>query len=217
MIGPDDPRHGSPRGYRGGCHERCCLDAVALYQRRHSKLRKMGQVRRIDPTGTRRRLQALQASGWSQAAIARAGGFSSASAVNKVLRDSTSWVFIGTAAKTRLAYDRLSMAPGPSSVARLYAERQGWPRPLAWDDETIDDPAAKPYRSTVRAVELDRAQVDEVLVQRALAGQRVNANRAERRLIIERWTAAGRSLRELDAIQGITTRQGRPRRQAEAS
>ena len=54
-------------------------------------------------------------------------------------------------------------------------------------------------------------------MQRALAGQRVNANRAERRLIIERWTAAGRSLRELDAIQGITTRQGRPRRQAEAS
>lgn len=42
------------------------------------------------------------------------------------------------------AYDVLWMRPGPSSQARALAARRGWVGPLAWDDEVIDDSAARP-------------------------------------------------------------------------
>ena len=206
MIAADDPRHGSPRGYRAGCHERCCLDAAALYQRRRSKLKAMGRGRRVDPTGTKRRIQALQALGWTQAHIASATGLCTAATVTKILRDSSAWVFPSTAARVSQAYDVLSMRPGPSQLTVKYAARRGWPPPLAWDDDTIDDPAAKPYRPTSRNPGRGRDLVDEVLVQRALSGQPVTgANPAERRLVIEGWRKSGRPLNELERIQGWAT------------
>ena len=42
------------------------------------------------------------------------------------------------------AYDELSMRQGPSVRNR----RLGYPPPLAWDDETIDDPRARPKGAT---------------------------------------------------------------------
>jgi len=44
----------------------------------------------------------------------------------------------------RAAYDRLSMRAGASARTRSWAARMGWVPPLAWDDDTIDDPAAVP-------------------------------------------------------------------------
>jgi hypothetical protein len=32
-LTPDDPRHGTPKGYRAGCKQRCCMDAQAAYNR----------------------------------------------------------------------------------------------------------------------------------------------------------------------------------------
>jgi hypothetical protein len=72
--------------------------------------------------------------------------------------------------------------------------------PLAWDDDTIDEPDATP------AVVEDQGDVDEVLVQRALWGERVNPSLAERRAITARWMASGRSLNKLERIQGWRAR-----------
>ena len=47
-------------------------------------------------------------------------------------------------------YDRLSMTPGPSQEARDRAKRKGWRPPLAWDDDSIEDPEAKPDRGEKR-------------------------------------------------------------------
>ncbi len=200
-IAPDDPRHGSKRGHVLGCREECCRRANARYQ----NLWRMGRTNKtINGSGTRRRVQALQVLGWSSADIAAAGGWASKSTVRVLLRSnrSNAEVWATTAARAYKAYVALSMQPGPRVAVRNHALAKGWLPPLAWDDETIDDPAAKPYRPNTDTPTRDRQLVDEVLVQRALAGQRVKANRAERRLITERWRASGRPLADLDRVQG---------------
>lgn len=50
-------------------------------------------------------------------------------------------------------YDRLAVTPGPSERARWTARWKGWAPPLAWDDDMIDNPDARPH--PVRCVVLD--------------------------------------------------------------
>ena len=54
-------------------------------------------------------------------------------------------VAVATAQLVRELYDELAMVTGPSQRARTLAAKHGWAPPLAWDDETIDDPAARPH------------------------------------------------------------------------
>ncbi len=42
-------------------------------------------------------------------------------------------------------YDRLSMTPGPSPQTRGWAKTLGYAPPLAWDEDTIDDPRSRPH------------------------------------------------------------------------
>jgi hypothetical protein len=104
----------------------------------------------VDGTGTRRRLQALSAVGWSISSLGRELGVSPGVAHRYVNSVSVKAV---TAARVKALYDRLwDVAPPEStkgervaaSHARGNAARRGWPLPMAWDDETIDDPAGKP-------------------------------------------------------------------------
>ncbi|MBK9156649.1 MAG: helix-turn-helix transcriptional regulator [Micropruina sp.] len=103
-------------------------------------------VGRIDSTGTLRRMQALHALGWSWASMADHMGMARAR-VTHILDQQV--VFIGTANRVREAYDQLwNVTPiAPQSVitkCRQRAARNGWPPPLAWDDDTIDDPESQP-------------------------------------------------------------------------
>ncbi|MFF3443591.1 hypothetical protein [Streptosporangium sp. NPDC002721] len=104
----------------------------------------------VDPTGTRRRLQALVATGWSQSKLANRLGMNRAN-FGKMLASST--VTTGTARRARELYDELwNQAPpqdhhrdkGAASRARTYAAARRWAPPLAWDDDSIDDPTAAP-------------------------------------------------------------------------
>ncbi|MEN3123249.1 hypothetical protein [Janibacter sp. LM] len=100
----------------------------------------------IDGTGTRRRLQALVAIGWSMGELARRLDIrpSNIGATIHGHREVT----VATATRARDLYDELWDTPAPPSGrhgsvptrARAYADRMGWVPPLAWDDETIDDP-----------------------------------------------------------------------------
>jgi DNA-directed RNA polymerase specialized sigma24 family protein len=58
---------------------------------------------------------------------------------------------------------------------------------LAWDEDTIDDPAAKPYRPKQKAP----AVVDEAAVIRALSGERIGLSPAERTAAVERGVRQG--------------------------
>ncbi|MBN9791258.1 hypothetical protein DMP17_22005 [Pseudonocardia sp. TMWB2A] len=104
----------------------------------------------IDGTGTARRLQALVAMGHTVPSIAARLGMLRAQ-VTALLRASK--VTASMARRVSDVYDALSMsAPVTDTLsrkqmagrARATAARHGWVPPLAWDDDTIDDPAAVP-------------------------------------------------------------------------
>jgi hypothetical protein len=108
---------------------------------------------RVNITGSVRRLRALAAVGYSSRAIAAASDLSACSIRLIQQEKSGETVEAATARAVVAAYDTLAMTPPiahtPKArqaipVVKRHAERQGWVPPLAWDDTTIDDPAATP-------------------------------------------------------------------------
>lgn len=95
----------------------------------------------VDSTGTVRRVQALQAIGWSQPAIAAMMGLTRNTLRLQMKRPRISG---RRAREVAELFDRLQMTPGPSDFARRLARRKGWAPPLAWDEDVIDDPTATP-------------------------------------------------------------------------
>jgi hypothetical protein len=103
----------------------------------------------IGATGTTRRLRALAAAGWPLQRIAEAMGWTPN---NISVLVSASTVTVRTARLVRTVYNRLwnvdpathgASLPGISH-AKARAEQERWAPPAAWDDDTIDDPAAFP-------------------------------------------------------------------------
>lgn len=185
-IAPDDPRHGTNQGYNAGCHEYCCRQAHKVYK----QLNLLGRTRRyVDATGTRRRLEALAALGYSMADISARLGCTRTYVYQ--LRKSTQ-VRSDNAVAVATLYDRLCMTlpDHPLAVrARRHAAKQGWLPPLAWDD--IDnDPA--PADSS-----FDEPVVDEVRVQRVLSGVMADCNTAERYAVIAAWKGSHSELERL--------------------
>lgn len=163
---PDDPRHGSSAGYRA--HKRdgedacqACLDASATYRRHLYAQHYLHGPRLIDSTGTRRRLEALVALGytWEHLTAELAALTGRTFAYKHVHQRHAAFAegrLIGReyAAEFAELYDRLSMRLPDETVsarrASLRAQRLGWLPPLAWDDDTLDDPNAKPYVGQIR-------------------------------------------------------------------
>jgi transposase-like protein len=176
-----------------------CLTAHADWMRGYrARMYLAGGPLTIDATGTRRRLQALARIGHTYQAIAEELG---------VVRSCVQqWagnrrVHRRTAAQVAELYDAWSMTVGPSSKSRARAEAAGWPPPLAWDDESIDDPATQPDLGADRAVD-----VDEVAVQRARRGERVPLTRAEHRAAVAALTADGLTAAAVAERLGTTPR-----------
>ncbi|MEU6647706.1 hypothetical protein ABZ863_35015 [Saccharomonospora sp. NPDC046836] len=103
----------------------------------------------IDPTGTRRRAQALVAAGWPQARLAAALYMRPGNFGTMLQRPS---VQARRARDMREIYEQLwnadpaehGASAGGITRARAYAAANRWAPPGAWDLETIDDPAAHP-------------------------------------------------------------------------
>src|SRR5574343_710808 len=101
----------------------------------------------VDGTGTASRMRALACLGYSVREQARLLD-GSPRTVQAWIRAETPTVDARTAERVPRLYDRLSMTPAPTSgratFVRNWAASQGWVPPLAWDDDTIDDPSAAP-------------------------------------------------------------------------
>lgn len=129
---------GQPAKVRGMC--RIHYNA----QRKYTHYRQ--QWSRRSSVGTTRRLRALMAIGYPQRQLAEELGYDQ-SWVSKLMRNSRGQVNPDTHTRVAELYDRLSMIPGPSQQARDKAHRHGWAPPLAWDDDTIDDPDGQPVKA----------------------------------------------------------------------
>lgn len=169
-----------------------CRNSAAASARRYRSLRRRLGHRRIDATGTRRRLRALAALGWPMRDLSVELGWEPTRAQKLT---AAGHVWADTAADVRLLYDRLSMTPGPSLKTRRRAEAAGWLPPLAWDDDCLDDPGYVPAEQVLRDWE------------EALALHR-------------RWLAAGRKREQRAAAAAALVRlpdRARPRQRARES
>ncbi len=103
----------------------------------------------ISAIGTTRRLQALVAAGWPQQRIAEDMGWLPTN-VSQLMRATT--VTVKNARLVRAVYDRLwnvdpatrGASPRGIEDAKKRAQQERWAPVGAWDDDTIDDPAAFP-------------------------------------------------------------------------
>lgn len=141
--------------YQAGCRG-CQRKAQAEFAKRQLRALHGLPSPLIDATGTRRRIQALNAIGWDNGRIMKRLGMDPYGS-RTLFRGAR--VHQNTAAKVARVYDELSMTPGPSVRARLHAQRRGYAPPLAWDDDTIDDPNAVP---DLGAPDDDTAWADDV-------------------------------------------------------
>lgn len=145
----------------------------------------------VPTLGARRRIEALLSLGWPHRALVAD------------YRIESTHLTRGTYAQTRVdkwrrvndVYDELSMRLGPSSITVHRARAAGYQPPLAWDDDTIDDPKASPSQPRTRQI---RRQVDHAVVERVLAGEyQLPTTKAEKREVARRWYRNGGSLEEL--------------------
>lgn len=99
--------------------------------------------------GSRRRVQSLAAIGWPKCEIASRIG-ERTKHLSQFLQNNQ--IRADKVRRIKAVFDELCTTPGPSEKSRRYAQRAGWPPPLAWDDDTIDDPKAKPQHDAHRYV-----------------------------------------------------------------
>jgi len=159
------------------------------------------------PIGLARRLQAITAMGWSMGVVADGTPFSM-DAYKRVRRGVTrQFVQHELGLCIVAAYEKYGMTPAPvsrsSTRTRKWAEAKGWRTALAWEDETIDDPAARP-RGVTGSRRPQKTDVDEIAVLRAIGGDRtVNLTQAERGEVALRMRANGWPDRRIEEHTGI--------------
>ncbi len=160
-----------------------------------------GHVPRI---GAQRRIQALMSIGWTHEALAAAGAPGTARVLSAQghLMTATRW------REVRDVYDQLSMTSGPSALTRGWSRSLGYAPPLAWDDETIDDPTAAPQGAGEKD-NSDERVVDLVAVRRVVEGgspEGVALTRVERLIATRMLAAAGASDAEIAERVGVSSR-----------
>lgn len=97
---------------------------------------------RVPLVGAQRRVRALAWIGWDPVHLAE--GLTDQRYLSQVRVGAYETVAAGKHRWIAELYDRHSMTRGPSRRAEARARRQGWAAPLAWDDESIDNPAVNP-------------------------------------------------------------------------
>lgn len=165
---------------------------------------------RTPTAGTMRRLQALAAVGWSQHRLAELLGWSLGN-FSKLIHGRCDHITCATARAVSNLYDQLWNMPPPATSkhqragitrAQAVAQSYGWVPPLAWDDETIDDPDATPHGGITTNDEL----VDHVSVDLFLDGHRITLSRPDRIEVVRRLAARGLSDAQIANRLGVAGR-----------
>jgi hypothetical protein len=205
---PDDPRHGTEAGY--AAHRRdleVTCEPCRRAHRRESKLRQLYGSRKVPALGSQRRIQALQALGWSKQIIARRLGYCDNGAISYLMRSET--MMPKTAAKIAAVYDEMCMVrpEGPGAKrARTWAARFGFAPPLAWDDIDNDPEPAK-------APPLGRwhDHIDEALVMRVVNGgtRPRKLTPAEGAEVVRQMRARGYDGAEIERLTGVNVQRYR--------
>jgi hypothetical protein len=140
--------YGGPGGRPPARHIRPETEAKILAVQ--PSLGALGSKALVDATGPQRRLQALVAVGYSQASLGRRLGITPQ---NFTATMNAARLTAATARAVRALYDELWNVPPDESEhrqrisvsrARNTARANGWPPPMAWDDDQIDNPDAGP-------------------------------------------------------------------------
>lgn len=198
-------RCGTPLGYRDHVADRTpkcqpCRDAHAARRQQSRKSAYLHGPQRVDITGTRRRLQALAAIGWPLGEIADRLGTDPQTLRRLVTQKRCA---TSTRDKVRALYDELSMTVNGNRRTMTWAAKRGYSPPLAWNDEDLDDPNARPSRM-VRPRPSE--PLDDIAIERAMRGDRVHIRPAERAEAVRRLTAYGLSAAEIADRLGVTDR-----------
>jgi hypothetical protein len=172
---------------------------------------------RVDATGTRRRLQALIAIGWTHQALAAELRRSTTSLTRTMTSQS---VTARTARQVGDIYERIwDLQPqyetdeelAAINAARALAASHDWQPPMAWDDIDADPtPSVDPPDAT--------DELDEIAVERAVAGDGLRLEHltlAEQNEVVRRLTERGKSIRDI-ADQLATTKRTVSRRRLAA-
>lgn len=173
-------------GKNAGCSCPSAGKAVAAYEKR----RRCGRTTPVDPTGTVRRLRALAAIGYTAADLSRRLGMGDAACVRQIWEGKRAKTTRRIADAVRDLYAELEHTPGPSRLGKTKALHRGWLPPAWWDVDTIDDPAADPA-----APDLD--VVDEVKLDRVLAGESLCLTKVERHELARRVYAEGGTVNDV--------------------
>lgn len=120
--------------------------AEALLAVRPEDVRPNGEVL-VPNIGGRRRIQALMAIGWRHKDLTPMLGLPS----QNILYQDGQWFTKRKHEAIKSIYDRLWNKPGPGGYrVTSRAAKAGYAPPLAWDDETIDDPNAVPHVGSLK-------------------------------------------------------------------
>jgi len=157
---------------------------------------------RVNAAGSRRRIQALTARGWAKAALADRLGVAPAN-LSRSLRQEQ--VTARYAAAVRALYAELwdadpvahGVSPVAAKRARLNAARREWRLPMAWDDDTIDDPDAEPAdpEPETDPVAALMEDTDELLAQGCTLDQAARRPGVSSQTLYRHRAATGRVLR----------------------
>lgn len=190
---PPEHAHGENSTCRSlhGCICDDCRDFAAQYEFWRAAQIRAGRPLLIETVGIHRRIRALQRIGYSQKAIADLCGRSEPW-VGNVMRSAK--VSRATADLITRLYETHSMTVPVGETkdqragitrTRRYAERNEFPPPLAWDDETIDDPSAQPAGvARPLAPEMFLTRRDEEVVDAALRGEQPRMSPVEREDVV---------------------------------
>lgn len=176
----------------------------------------------IDGTGTRRRLQGLVAIGHSQAKIGAALDLTGSRISQLCVGRKCRLVFRETAAKIAALYDEwwdVIPVGRNAGITRAYAASQQWRTPLAWDDDSIDDPNAEPQHAP-EPVPDGADYIDHAAVLARIEGNReIELTPAEQLELVHQMTADGWGQKRIEAQTGINAarilREERARQAAE--
>jgi hypothetical protein len=211
--------HGTATAYRKAkCRCPHAREAHRLYEKR--RLEGRNQRVLVDATGTRRRIQGLWALGHSSEVIAHTcGGRLDRRQIVRFCHQP--WVMPGYRDLIAAVYKTLIIRPGASVKTRRRALVSGYPLPVQWG-ANIDDPNAEPDPIEPLPVDLDL--IDEVSVELALSGHRIELTDAELIAVIQAGVAREIPLSKLADQLGVNyfgarkmlTGEVTPRRQQQA-